>query len=67
MLAFVITVNQVSAYAVTIFCGAMLLLHVEILVSAPNANREDVFVAPFRGKWHSPAAKKQERLAVAFI
>jgi hypothetical protein len=45
----------------------MLLLHVEILVSAPNANREDVFVAPFRGKWHSPAAKKQERLAVAFI
>ena len=42
MLAFVITVNQLSAYAVALFCGAMLLLHVEVLerenISSPIPN-----------------------------
>ena len=32
MLAFVITVDQVSAYAVALFCRAMLLLHVMVLL-----------------------------------
>ena len=33
MLAFVITVNQVSAYAIAFFRRAMLLLHMAVLVS----------------------------------
>ena len=33
MLAFVITVDQVSTYAVALFCRAMPLLHVMVLVS----------------------------------
>ena len=32
MLAFVITVDQVSAYAVALFRGAMLFLHIVVLV-----------------------------------
>ena len=39
MLAFVITVDQVSAYAVALFRRAMLLLHVMVLVSKQVTTR----------------------------
>jgi hypothetical protein len=39
MLAFVITVYQVSAYAVTLFLGAMLLLHAITVCNACARDR----------------------------
>ena len=44
MLAFMITVYQVSAYAVALFRCAMLLLHVAVLVTKQVTTRGPVWV-----------------------
>jgi hypothetical protein len=57
MLAFVITVNQVSAYAVALFCGAMLFLHVEVLERANISSPIPMFVTPFQDQVAFPCRK----------
>ena len=66
MLAFVITVNQVSAYAVALFCGAMLFLHVEVLERANISSPIPMFVTPFQEQVAFPC-RKHKGQATAFL